>query len=231
LLRSPNHGILKTNQKTMALDQFLQAFNTAMQLLDRAKKADATLATRTGDVLDAARMAVRALGQEAQDLHEQIARLDLRAPAAEATIFEVSSRLGRYLRVDYQSQVVFGARDQLIVLRSEFAKHASYHGIPTRRLEAMADANATLNIVIDALDSFIAEYLTLTQRGSGIGAGTLSQIDGWLNGGAWRGDPQAAQDCWRQAAVEFQRSQVYRQWHDLDVRLAKEKQRLVTMFT
>jgi hypothetical protein len=214
----------------MALDQFLQAFNTAMQLLDRAKKADATLASRTGDVLDAARMAVRALGQEAQDLHEQIARVDLRASAAEATLFDLSSRLGRYLREDYQSQVVFGARDQLIVLSSEFAKHASFHGIPSRRMEAMAEANATLNTVIDALDRFIAEYLTLTRPGSGIGASTLSQIDLWLNGGAWRDNPQAAQACWRQAALDFQRSHVYRQWHELDVRLAKEKQRLVTMF-
>jgi hypothetical protein len=218
--------------KMIGSDQFLRAAENAKQLLDGARRADAVLAARTADVLEAVQIAVRALGHEAQDLHEQIARLDLQAPSAEASIADLSSRVGRYQRDDNLSSVLIGARGVLVDLRSEFAKQVGHRAIG-RRSEAMAHANAKLNTVIDDLEGFIGAYLMLAQylpSGTGIGAQTLGEIDGWLSSGTWRNDPQSARDCWKQAAVDFRLSPDYRKWQDLEARLARTRQQLLTLF-
>jgi hypothetical protein len=214
------------------VDVFLKGVDIAKALLTSAKNADAGLAARTADVLNAVQTAIRCLGQEAQALHEQVARIDLQAPDAGKTLGKLSTRVGRYLREDHFAPIVTDAQQQLIVLRSKFADYASAT-LPSARRDAMDKANAELNVIIDQIDQFIRKFLVLTGRfpaGTGVGATTLATMDQWLAAGKWRSNPSAAQESWQQAAAAFRASPVYREWRDLDDRLGETAQRLVTAF-
>jgi hypothetical protein len=214
------------------VDTFLKGVELAWSFLTRSKSTDASLAARTANLLKSVQTAVKHLGQEAQQLHAQVARIDLQARDVDATVGNLSARVGRYLYDDRFSPIVTGTQKELIVLRSQFASHAGA-ALPSARREKMEQANADLNDVIEKLDEFAAKFLTLSRHipaGTGLGAGTLKQMDEWLMAGKWRSNPSAAQDCWQRAAAEFQDSPEYREWREVHDALGKVAQRLVTAF-